>query len=159
MLTSGHFGNNQAGQLKVLVVLTSTESGKKKKRKVKQESASPALNHGKRIKREENVKKEDGTGNPDQAGQEANIKMKAEESFWAAPYESLTDDERETIADEIVVHEHEVALSEVEDPPDYQKFDSIPNHKGSQCSADDEDEADEKDGEQAVVPEFVRDQA
>ncbi|KAG7403440.1 hypothetical protein Forpe1208_v016545 [Fusarium oxysporum f. sp. rapae] len=94
MLTSGHFGNNQAGQLKVLVVLTSTEVvdkqepvtplrpdgysapvKKEKKRKVKQEGASPALNHAKSIKQEENVKKEGSAGNTDQVKQEVHIKM------------------------------------------------------------------------------------
>jgi hypothetical protein len=177
MLTSGHFGNNQAGQLKVLVVLTSTEVVDKqepvtplrpdgystpvkeeRKRKVKQEGASPALNHGKRIKQEENVKKEGSAGNTGQVKQEVHIKMKPEEPVPAASCGSLTDDERESIADEIVVHENEADLGEVEDPLHYQMFDSIPGHKGSEYMVDDEDEADEKDGEQAVVPEFVRDQ-
>ncbi|RKK45806.1 hypothetical protein BFJ69_g18244, partial [Fusarium oxysporum] len=89
MLASGHFGNNQAGQLKVLVVLTSTDVVDKqepvtplrsdgystpvkeeKKRKVKQEDTSPALNREKRIKQEVHVKKEGSAGNTDQVKQE-----------------------------------------------------------------------------------------
>ncbi|KAL9561178.1 hypothetical protein ACKAV7_014533 [Fusarium commune] len=174
MLASGHFGNNQAGQLKVLVVLTSTDVVDKqepvtplrsdgystpvkeeKKRKVKQEDTSPALNREKRIKQEVHVKKEGSAGNTDQVKQEIHIKMKPEGRVPAAFCESLTDDELESIADEIVVHEDVVDLVEVEDPLHDQTFDSIPGHKGGEYMIDDGDEADGKDGEQAVVPEFV----
>jgi hypothetical protein len=177
MLASGHFGNNQAGQLKVLVVLTSTDVVDKqepatplrsdgystpvkeeKKRKVKQEDTSPALNREKRIKQEVHVKKEGSAGNTDQVKQEVHIKMKPEGRVPAAFCESLTGDELESIADEIVVHEDVVDLVEVEDPLHDQTFDSIPGHKGGEYMIDDGDEADGKDGEQAVVPEFVRDQ-
>ncbi|PNP53600.1 hypothetical protein FNYG_15723 [Fusarium nygamai] len=81
--------------------------------------------------------------------------MKPEGRVPAAFCESLTDDELESIADEIVVHEDVVDLVEVEDPLHDQTFDSIPGHKGGEYMIDDGDEADRKDGEQAVVPEFV----
>ncbi|KAM4066659.1 hypothetical protein HRG_012129 [Hirsutella rhossiliensis] len=76
MLASGHFSNNQAGQLKVLVVLTSTDVVDKqepvtplrpdqcstpvkedKKRRVKQEDISPASRRKKRVKQESKSRK------------------------------------------------------------------------------------------------------
>jgi hypothetical protein len=71
---------------------------------------------------------------------------------------SLTDDELKSIADKIVVHEDVVDLCKVEDPLHDQMFNSILGHKGIEYMVDNRDKADEKDSEQAVVPEFIRDQ-
>lgn len=136
----------------------STPVKEEKKRKVKQEDTSPALNREKRIKQEEHVKEEGSAGNTYQVKREVHIKMKPEEPVPTASCESLTDDELESIADEIVVHEDVIDLCEVEDPLHDQMLDSIPGHKESECVVDDGDKADGKDDEQAVVPEFVRHQ-
>ncbi|KAK7229615.1 hypothetical protein V2G26_001785 [Clonostachys chloroleuca] len=160
MLASGHFGNNQAGQLKVLVVLTSTDVIDKqepatplrpdgystpvkeeKKRKVKQEDTSPALNCGKRIKQEAHVKKEDSAEITDHVKKEVPIRMKPEEPVPTASCGSLTDDELESIADEIVVHEYVEELLEAADPLHDQTSDNLPGHKGSEYTVDDGDEA------------------
>ncbi|KAH7308888.1 hypothetical protein B0I35DRAFT_359908, partial [Stachybotrys elegans] len=173
MLASGHFGNNQAGQLKVLVILTSTDVVDKqepvtplrpdeystpvkeeRKRKVKQEDTSPALSREKRIKKEDHVKKEGSAGNTGQIQQEVHI-TKPEEPVPTTSCQGLTDDELESIADEIVVREDVVDLCEIGDPLRDQMFDSILGPRGSEDMVDDGDEAIEKDGEQAVVPEFV----
>jgi hypothetical protein len=149
MLASGHFGNNQAGQLKVLVVLTSTFVVDKqepvtslrpdeystlvkeeKKRKIKQEDTSPATGHKKRVKKERQMTEEDGARNMDQAKQEIPVKLKQEEPVPTPSSQSPTDDEREDVFDEIVVREDVVDLSEVEDPLHDLVFRSIPGDKG-----------------------------
>jgi hypothetical protein len=177
MLASGHFGNNQAGQLKVLVILTSTDVVDKqepvtplrpdeystpvkeeRKRKVKQEDTSPALSREKRIKKEDPVKKEGSAGDTGQIQQEVHIMMKPEELIPTTFCQSLTDDELESIADEIVVREDVVDLCEMGDSLRDQMLDSVLGPRGSEDMVNDGDEAIEKDGEQAVVPEFVRDQ-
>ncbi|KAK0367527.1 hypothetical protein CLIM01_15116 [Colletotrichum limetticola] len=87
MLASGHFGNNQAGQLKVLLVLTSTDVIDKqesvtplrpeeyptpvkeeKKRRVKQEDTSPAPQRQKRVKHEDKSSSEGISGGTDPNG-------------------------------------------------------------------------------------------
>lgn len=76
MLSSGHFSSNQAGQLKVLVVLTSTQvidrqepitplrpdeystpPKENRKRRIKEEDKTPSLVHKKRIKQEKDVER------------------------------------------------------------------------------------------------------
>ncbi|EXL39567.1 hypothetical protein FOCG_17831 [Fusarium oxysporum f. sp. radicis-lycopersici 26381] len=150
MLASGHFGNNQAGQLKVLVVFTSTDAvdrqepvtplrrdeystpvKEEKKRKVKQEDTSPAPRHKKRVKQEEHIKKESSTGDMDQVKQEVHVKVKPEEPVPAASRRSPTGDELEDIAEEIIVHEDVADLCGVEDPLRDPMFGGIPGDKGS----------------------------
>ncbi|KFA62764.1 hypothetical protein S40285_10795 [Stachybotrys chlorohalonatus IBT 40285] len=172
MLASGHFGNNQAGQLKVLVILTSTDVVDKqepvtplrpdeystpvkeeRKRKVKQEDTSPALSREKRIKKEDPVKKEGSAGDTGQIQQEVHITMKPEELIPTTFCQSLTDDELESIADEIVVREDVVDLCEMGDSLRDQMLDSVLGPRGSEDMVNDGDKAIEKDGEQAMVPE------
>ncbi|KAH8657240.1 hypothetical protein BGZ61DRAFT_567901 [Ilyonectria robusta] len=174
MLASGHFGNNQAGQLKVLVVLTSTDVVDKqepvtplrpdeystpvkeeKKRKVKQEDPSPAPRRKKRIKQEEHVKKESRTGDTYKVKQGVHIKVKPEEPVPTASRQSPTDDELEDIVEEIIVHEDVADLCEVEDPLRDLLFDGIPGDKGSGGMAGDGDVVDGGDDEEILVPEFV----
>ncbi|OAQ57511.1 TPR domain protein [Pochonia chlamydosporia 170] len=76
MLSSGHFSSNQAGQLKVLVVLTSTQvinrqepitplrpdkystpPKENRKRRIKEEDKTPSLVHKKRIKQEKDIER------------------------------------------------------------------------------------------------------
>ncbi|KAM4060898.1 hypothetical protein HRG_014368 [Hirsutella rhossiliensis] len=123
MLASGHFSNNQAGQLKVLVVLTSTDVVDKqepvtplrpdqcstpvkedKKRRVKQEDISPASRRKKRVKQEEQVK------------EEIRVKIKHEEPVSTSSCQSPTCDELGYTAKEIVGHGDAVGLGELEDP-------------------------------------------
>ncbi|KJK73668.1 hypothetical protein H634G_11057 [Metarhizium anisopliae BRIP 53293] len=92
MLASGHFPNNQAGQLKVLVVLTSTQvidrqepitplrpdeystpTKENKKRRIKQEDKTPSLVHKKRIKQEKDVERGNETKR-DEIKQEIHVK-------------------------------------------------------------------------------------
>ena len=176
MLASGHFGNNQAGQLKVLVVLTSTDVVDKqepvtpirpdeystpvkeeKKRKVKQEDTSPAPRYKKRVKQKEHIK-ESSTGDTDQVKQEVHVKVKPEEPVLTASRQSPTDDELEDIVEEIIVHEDVADLCEVEDPLRDAMFDGIPGDKGGGGMVDIGDEVGEDDGEEILVSEFVRDQ-
>jgi hypothetical protein len=180
MLASGHFGNNQAGQLKVLVVLTSTDVVDKqepvtplrpdeyatpvkeeKKRKVKQEDTGPASNHRKRIKREDHANQDDDTESKSRVKPETNIKTKPEESIQPALMASCwspTDDELESIADEIVVREDGADLFEVEDCLDDTVFSSLADPARSGDVVHGGDKTDETDIEQAVIPEFVRGQ-
>lgn len=180
MLASGHFGNNQAGQLKVLVVLTSrdvvdkqepvtplrpdeysTPVKEEKKRKIKPEDTSPATGHKKRISKERKIKEEDSTKNMDQAKQEIPVKMKQEgpvpTPVPTPSSQSPTDDEREDVFEEIVVCEDVVDLSGMEDPLHDLVFCSIPGDKGREGMVDDENEVDEEDGEAVLGPGFVRD--
>ena len=93
MLASGHFSNNQAGQLKVLVVLTSTQvvdkqepitplrpdefstpTREKRKRKIKEENESPSGWQNKRVKEEKRTK--DGFAvEKDEIKQEIHVKI------------------------------------------------------------------------------------
>src|SRR6185312_8006260 len=177
MLASGHFGNNQAGQLKVMVVLTSTDVVDKqepvtplrpdeystpvkeeKKRKIKQEDTSPATGRKKRIKKERQIKEEDGPRNMDQAKQEIPVERKQEEPVPTPSSQSPTDDEREDVLDEIVVREDVVGLGEVEDPLHDLVFRSIPGDERLEGMVVDENEVDEEDSGEVLGPEFVRDQ-
>ncbi len=174
MLASGHFGNNQAGQLKVLVVLTSmdvvdkqepvtplrpdeyaTPIKEEKKRKIKQEDASPAAGHKKRIKEEWQSKKEEDTEITGQIKQETPVKIKQEGP--ALSCQSSTDDENEYLFDEIVVCEDVVDLSEVEDPLHDLVLRSISSKEGHEGIAGDGKELGEEDAEEGF-PEFVRGQ-
>ncbi|GJN70026.1 hypothetical protein PLICBS_004078 [Purpureocillium lilacinum] len=106
MLASGHFSNNQAGQLKVLVVLTSTEVVDKqepvtplrpeeystptkdsKKRQAKQDDSSPASERKKRLKKGAGIKKEGGNVGGDQIKEEIHVKLE-EELAATAPRQS-----------------------------------------------------------------------
>ena len=177
MLASGHFGNNQAGQLKVLVVLISTDVIDKqepvtplrpdeyatpvkeeKKRKIKQEDTSLAGGHKKRIKKERQIKEEDNTRMTDQIKQETPVKMKQEGPALSPSCQSPTDDEIEDVFDEIVVCEDVVDLSGVEDPLPNPEFRSISCNKGHEGIGGDANEVDEEGGEEGLDPEFVRDQ-
>ena len=179
MLASGHFSNNQAGQLKVLVVLTSTDVVDKqepatplrpdeystpakedKKRKVKQEDTSPYSGRKKRVKQEAQVKEERGTVETDQVEQEIHVKIKQETPVPASSFQSPTQDELGDTAKDTVGHGDVADLSEVEDPPCDLGFDSLPDGKGGEGVFDDEDEVDEEycEEETSFVPEFVRNQ-
>ncbi|KAM6504645.1 hypothetical protein FSOLCH5_015380 [Fusarium solani] len=176
MLASGHFSNNQAGQLKVLVVLTSTDVVDKqepatplrpdeystpakedKKRKVKQEDTSPYSGRKKRVKQEAQVKEERGTVETDQVEQEIHVKIKQEKAVPASSFQSPTHDELGDTAKDTVGHGDVADLSEVEDPPCDLGFDSLPDGKGGEGVFDDEDEVDEEycEEETSFVPEFV----
>lgn len=177
MLASGHFGNNQAGQLKVLVVLTSTDVVDKqepatplrpdeystpvkeeKKRKVKQEDTSPASGRKKRIKKERQIKEEKGTVETDQVKQEIHVNMKQEAPLPSSSRQSPTGDELGDDVEETVGHGDAIDLREVEDPLHDLLFSTIPVGEGSEGMADEGDEVDDEDGEEVLVPEFVRDQ-
>ncbi|KAH7124538.1 hypothetical protein EDB81DRAFT_846899 [Dactylonectria macrodidyma] len=147
MLASGHFGNNQVGQLKVLVVLTSTDVVNK------QEPVTPLRpdeystlvkeeKKRKRIKQEEYVK------------QGVHIKVKPEEPVLTAFRQSLTDDELKDIIKEIIIHEDMADPCEVEDPLRDLLFDDIPSDKGSGGMAGERDEVNRGDNEEILVPEF-----
>ncbi len=176
-LASGHFGNNQAGQLKVLVVLTSTDVVDKqepatplrpdeystpvkeeKKRKVKQEDTSPASGRKKRIKKERQIKEEKGTVETDQVKQEIHVNMKQEAPLPSSSRQSPTGDELGDDVEETVGHGDAIDLREVEDPLHDLLFSTIPVGEGSEGMADEGDEVDDEDGEEVLVPEFVRDQ-
>jgi hypothetical protein len=170
MLASGHFGNNQAGQLKVLVVLTSTDVVDKqesvtplrpgeystpvkeeKKRKVKREDTSPASGRKKRIKKEKQMKQEKSNVETDEVRQEIHVKMEQAEPFLSSSCQSPTDYELGDSVEEMVEREDVTDLCEVEDLL-YELA------KGNGGVSDKGDEADEEDGEEVLVPEFVRDQ-
>lgn len=177
MLASGHFGNNQAGQPKVLVVLTSTDVIDKqepvtplkpdeyatpvkeeKKRKLKQEDTSPAAGHKKRIKKERQINEEDSTEMTDQIKQETPVRMKQEGLALSPSCQSPTDDEIEDVFDEIVVCEDVIDLSGVEDPLHNLAFRSISCKRGHEGVVGDADEVEEEGGEEGLDLEFVRDQ-
>jgi hypothetical protein len=141
MLASGHFSNNQAGQLKVLVVLTSTDVVDKqepitplrpdeystpvkdeKKRKVKEEDSSPAPRLKKRIKQEKIGK------NREQVRQGKAVQISS--------YLNPVYDEPDDIADGIVVKGDATDLSESEDHD--LMFDGVSD--GDEQEADREDE-------------------
>ncbi|KAH7114641.1 hypothetical protein EDB81DRAFT_920613 [Dactylonectria macrodidyma] len=176
MLTSGHFSNNQAGQLKVLVVLTSTEVVDKqepvtplrpdeystpvkedKKRKVKQEGTSPSSGRKKRVKQEAQIKEEADTTEMGQVKQEIHVKIKKEESLPTSYSQSSTRDEPEDVIKEIVGHGGVVDLSEVDDPLCDLVFDNMPDARRSEGGSDQENEVDEEDCEEDTrfVPEFI----
>lgn len=166
MLASGHFSNNQAGQLKVLVVLTSadvvdkqepitplrpdeysTPVRKDKKRKVKQEDSSPAPELKKRIKQETQVKKEKGAKNERQ--------VKQENAVPASSYPNPAFDEGSKIVDNIVVKGDTADLSDFEDPVDDPVFDSASDEEGDEREAGKEYEID-RGNEASHLTEFVR---
>ncbi|KAL6405411.1 hypothetical protein AUP68_11165 [Ilyonectria robusta] len=147
MLASGHFSNNQAGQVKVLVVLTSTDVvdkqepitplkpdeyltpvRKDKKRKVKQEDSSPAPEPKKRIKQERQIKKENGAKNGRQ--------VKQENAVPASSYSNPAVDEDSTIVDNIVVKVDAADPSGLEDPVDDLVFDSVSDEEEDEREAD-----------------------
>ncbi|KAH6951115.1 hypothetical protein BKA56DRAFT_505955 [Ilyonectria sp. MPI-CAGE-AT-0026] len=165
MLASGHFSNNQAGQLKVLVVLTSTDVVDKqepvtplrpdeystpvkeeKKRKVKQEDTSPAFGRKKRVKRQ--VKEERGSVERDQVKQEIHVKVKQEEPVPTSSYQSPIRDELRDIAKEVARQGDVVDLSELEDPLSDLVFDGIHDGKGDEGVVDEEDKVNESDFEE-----------
>ncbi|KAM0279696.1 hypothetical protein ACHAQH_004498, partial [Verticillium albo-atrum] len=166
MLASGHFGNNQAGQLKVLVVLTSTDVVDKqepvtplrpdeystpvkeeKKRKVKREDASPASGHKKRIKREKQMKQEKGNVETDEVRQEIHVKMEQEEPLSSPSCQSPTDDELGDAVEETVEHEDVIDLCEVENP----LHELAEGYRGM---SDKGDKVDEEDSEEVLATEF-----
>ncbi|KAI7772510.1 hypothetical protein LZL87_014324 [Fusarium oxysporum] len=165
MLTSGHFSNNQAGQLKVLVVLTSTDVGDKqepitplrtdeystpakdgKKRKVKQEDSSPAPGLKKRIKQERQINQGNGTKNREQ--------VKQEKAVPASTYLNLAYEDRNDILDNIVVKGDVVDLSESEDAVTDLMLDSVSDGEGDERDTDQEDEVD-CSSETSLFKEFV----
>ncbi|KAJ4211936.1 hypothetical protein NW757_014800 [Fusarium falciforme] len=169
MLTSGHFSNNQAGQLKVLVVLTSTDVGDKqepitplrpdeystpakdgKKRKVKQEDSSPAPGLKKRIKQERQINQDNGTKNREQ--------VKQEKAVPASTYLNLAYEDRNDILDNIVVKGDVVDLSESEDAATELMLDSVSDGEGDERDADQEDEVD-CESETSLFKEFVSPQS
>jgi hypothetical protein len=178
MLASGHFGNNQAGQLKLLIVLTSTDIVDKqepvtplrqdeyttpvkeeKKPKVKQEDTSHTPHRNKRAKQGEHIKKEGGARTMGQVKQEIHVKTEQEGPITTPSCQSPADGELEDIAEEIVAHEDLVDFCELEDPLHGLVFISMAGDKGSGPSggtAAGGNEVDEEDGEGALVPEFVR---
>ncbi|KAH7124402.1 hypothetical protein EDB81DRAFT_912784 [Dactylonectria macrodidyma] len=156
MLASGHFSNNQVGQLKVLVVLTSTDVVDKqepvtplrpdeystpvkeeKKRKVKQEDTSPAFGRKKRVKRQ--VKEERGSVERDQVKQEIHVKVKQEEPVPTSSYQSPIRDGLRDIAKEVARQGDVVDLSELEDSLSDLVFDGIHDGKGDEGVVDEED--------------------
>jgi len=177
MLASGHFGNNQAGQLKVLVVLTSTDVVDKQeqvtplklddyptpvkeegKRKIKKEDTSPTGRHKKRIKKEGQIKEEGTIGITDWIKQEIPVKLKQEGPVRPPACQSSVDDELEDVFDEIIVQEVVVDLSEGDDSPQDLKFCSISGDKRYEGMVDDGNEVDEDDSEEDLPSESVRDQ-
>ncbi|EXL63540.1 hypothetical protein FOPG_20187 [Fusarium oxysporum f. sp. conglutinans race 2 54008] len=165
MLTSGQFSNNQAGQLKVLVVLTSTDVGDKqepitplrtdeystpakdgKKRKVKQEDSSPAPGLKKRIKQERQINQGNGTKNREQ--------VKQEKAVPASTYLNLAYEDRNDILGNIVVKGDVVDLSESEDAVTDLMLDSVSDGEGDERDADQEDEVD-CSSETSLFKEFV----
>ncbi|KAM0670915.1 hypothetical protein ACQRIU_001310 [Beauveria bassiana] len=110
MLSSGHFSNNQSGQLKVFVILTSTQvidkqeavtplrsdeyptpAREKMKRKIKQEDESPVPRTKKRAKKQKRIKDGDETG-ADEIKQEIRVKTEQEDPFADSPSPRLTGD-------------------------------------------------------------------
>ncbi|KAM6514177.1 hypothetical protein FALCPG4_015335 [Fusarium falciforme] len=79
MLASGHFSNNQAGQLKVLVVLTSTEAVDKQEpvTRLRPDEYSAPVKEGKKRK----VKEEADTTDIGQVKQEIHVKIKRKSLF------------------------------------------------------------------------------
>lgn len=169
MLASGHFGNNQAGQLKVLVVLTSTDVVDKqepvtplrpdeystpvkeeKKRKVKREDTSPASKPKKRIKREKQMKQEKDNVETDEIRQEINVKTEQGEPWSSSPCQSPTDDGLGDAVEETIEQGDVIDLREVEDP-----FHELTKEYG--IMPDKADKVNEEDGEELLTPEFVRD--
>ncbi|KAH8656773.1 hypothetical protein BGZ61DRAFT_568666 [Ilyonectria robusta] len=163
MLASGHFSNNQSGQVKMLVVLTSTDVvdkqepitplrpdeyltpvRKDKKRKVKQEDLSPELK--KRIKQERQIKKEKGVKNGRQVNQENVVP--------ASSYSNPAVDEGSTIVDNIVVKVDAADLSDLEDPVDDLVFDSVSDEEGDEREADQGHEI-ERGNDAGFLTEFI----
>ncbi|KAM4067392.1 hypothetical protein HRG_001345 [Hirsutella rhossiliensis] len=176
MLASGHFSNNQAGQLKVLVVLTSREVVDRQepitplrsdeystlvkedqKRKAKQEGTNSSSRRQKRVKQEPQVKQEKSTSETSQASQEIHVKpIKQEESVPTPSYQSPKRNETEDAAKDIVGHGRVVDLSGVDDTRCDLVF-AMSDAKGSEGGLDEEDEVDEEDRDEVArfVPEFV----
>ena len=151
MLASGQFSNNQAGQLKVLVVLTSTQVVDKqepntpprpdeysipvkedKKRKIKKEDTSPFHRRKKRVKKEKGIEKRD---------------TEQDDSVTNASLPGPTYDEMDV-----------AGVGEMEHSPSDLVFDSIHGGEGDEGEAEQEDEGGYED-ETRFSPEFVRNQA
>lgn len=177
MLASGHFSNNQAGQLKVLVVLTSTEVVDKqepvtplrpeeystptkdnKKRKMKQEDSSPASERKKRLKRGARVKREGGNVGGDQVKQEIHVKIE-EERAATAPCQSPMLERLEDTWN-VPTEDTVVDLSGAGDSDCDSELANV--EEGRDCAGESElREVDEGDCEEGtcLAPEFVRCQA
>lgn len=179
MLASGHFSNNQAGQLKVLVVLTSTDVVDKqepvtplrpeeystptkedKKRKVKQEEASPTSERKKRVKQKARVKEESGTAEKDQVKQEIHVRIKQEEAVTTASCRSPARDELGCSGNETTEHGDMVDLTGLEDSVCDFEFENIAGIKDFK-GVDEKAEVDEDDRGEVTIfaPDFVRNQA
>ena len=160
MLASGHFSNNQAGQLKVLVVLTSTQvvdkqepitplrpdefstpTKENKKRKIKEENESPSNLRRKRVKQEKGIK-DKTVVEMDEIKQEIHVKLEDEfaDSLPTLPCEESNLEELDGVDE---------SLSDL-------IFGGIQNLTG----ADEETQVEVGDGDDSkFAPEFVRNQA
>ncbi|KAH6952504.1 hypothetical protein BKA56DRAFT_638371 [Ilyonectria sp. MPI-CAGE-AT-0026] len=141
MLASGHFSNNQAGQLKMLIVLTSADVVDKQEpiTPLRPDEYSTSVRKDKKQK----VKKE---------------KVKQENTIPASSYLNLAFDEGSKIVDNIVVKGDTTDLSDFEDPVDGPVFDSASDEEGDEREAGKEYEID-RGNETSVLTEFVRNPA
>ncbi|KAK1702951.1 uncharacterized protein BDZ83DRAFT_595469 [Colletotrichum acutatum] len=178
MLAPGHFGNNQAGQLKVLLVLTSTDVIDKqesvtplrpeeyptpvkeeKKRRVKQENTSPAPQRQKRVKHEDKSSSEGISGGTDpnrlvSAGVISSPKV----PIYNGCRQDSMGDEREEIMEEIVVSEDVEDFCGLKEPLGQVPLDRMVGHSEARGLVHDGDNADENEDGKTAVTKFVRNQ-